>query len=86
MLDGLMTVDIVATSPTTGQRTFVEVDGPTHFLRVLASPHTPGPSNGSHILRQRLQEKCLDGRAVNIPYYEWDPLGKEERLAYLKSR
>ncbi len=83
LLEGLMTADIVATAPS-GQRILVEADGPSHFLRILASPGTPGPPTGPTLLRTRVQRKCFEGPILQVPYHEWDALkDKPARQAYL---
>ena len=59
-----------------GQRTAVEVDGPSHFLH-------NGQPNG----RTQLRNRCLAAhgwRVVVVPFYAWDALGtKQQREAYL---
>jgi hypothetical protein len=83
LLEGLMAADIVATAPS-GQRILVEADGPSHFLRILASPGTPGLPTGSTVLRTRVQQKCFEGPILQVPYHEWGALkDKPARQAYL---
>jgi len=62
VFDGLLHVDIVATSPS-GARTAVEVDGPSHYLRVLLSDDASavGPLTGATVLRNRLLRSAAAG-------------------------
>ena len=76
VLDGLLHVDIVATSPS-GARTAVEVDGPSHFLRVLSSDNASavGPPDGATVLRNRLLRSVaagFGGALAVVRFDAWD--------------
>jgi hypothetical protein len=77
VLDGLLHVDITATAPS-GARTAVEVDGPSHFLRLLSSDDKAsavGPPDGATVLRNILLRSAaagFDGALVVVRFDAWD--------------
>eukprot|EP00854_Cymbomonas_tetramitiformis_P001711 gene1711-2371_t len=69
--------------PTT--RITVEFDGPVHFLKTGAPPHT-WDITGATRLRQRLL-LATGWRIVVIPFFEWEPLeGMAEKGSYLRRK
>jgi hypothetical protein len=73
LLDGLLHVDIVAIPPS-GARTAVEVDGPSHFLRVLSSDDASavGPLTGATVLRNRLLRSAAAGFGGSLAVVRFD--------------
>jgi hypothetical protein len=77
VLEGLLHVDIVATSPS-GAHTAFEVDGPSHYLRVLLSDDDAfvvGPPNGSTLLRNRLLRSAAAGFGGALAVVRFDAWG-----------
>jgi len=64
-----------------GTKVGIEVDGPSHFIN--------REPTGSTLLKCRQVNNLDDIRIVSVPYWEWDKLGKEDRVKkqeYLRSK
>mgnify|MGYP003906971799 FL=1 len=69
------------------ERIAVEFDGPSHFLGFKGTGRDP---NGKTKMKARLM-KSLGWKVVNIPWFEWEEVGKGERykpekIEYLKKK
>jgi hypothetical protein len=80
LLDGLLTVELMASPPASYQKIAVLVDGAGSFLRPWARGAAP-PTAGA-VLRGRILVEHL-GHVVLVPQGEWEGLQAGQRLEYL---
>ena len=59
-----------------GKKVGIEVDGPSHFLG--RSP------TGGTILKRRQVTNLEYVPIVSVPYWEWDKLGSDKKVKYLR--
>ena len=82
--DGLLTVELVCSPPSSYQRIGVLVDGPGSFLRGWG--RGPQPPTAAAVLRGRLLWEQL-GQVIVVPVPEWETLRTPEaRAAYLTEK